>query len=72
MLLRSLNLKFVLVFFVCSTAHAVDLNIISPTATECVPSQRAMATGVAGQEVDIVRSNVELNLEITNWEFFYL
>jgi hypothetical protein len=29
-----------------------------------------MATGVAGQEVDVVRSDIMLDLEITNWEFF--
>jgi hypothetical protein len=54
----------------CSTAQAVDLNIVTPVATECVASQRAMATGVAGQEVDIVESDILLDIDIANADFF--
>ena len=70
MLLRRIKLNAVLLILMCSAAQAVDLTIVTPVAAECVPSQRAMATGVAGQEVDIVESDILLDLDVENADFF--
>ena len=70
MLLRSCKQGLICLISLTSLVSAGELTIVSPQAGVCVASQQGTVTGIAGQPVDIVNSDVSIEVEIANWGFF--